>query len=99
MMVNKITVRYSQRYEPSMKAKCHEKLDCKLHWSPKYSNQIIFLKLGENPSFTYLYFYKKILIFTGREGTLGCLLHWFPKFYNNVFLFVGLTTLGTLIKL
>ena len=27
-----------------------------------------------------------------REGTMGCLL----KFYNNVFLFVGLTTLGTI---
>ena len=31
-----------------------------------------------------------------REGTWGC-LHWYPKFYNNVFLFVGLTTLGTFI--
>ena len=33
----------------------------------------------------------------GRDVTLGCLLH-FPKLYNNVFLFVGLTTLGTFIK-
>ena len=32
-----------------------------------------------------------------RKGTIGCLLHQSPKFYNNVFLFVGLTTLGILI--
>ena len=31
----------------------------------------------------------------GTEGTLGCLLYLSLKFYNNVFLFVGLTTLGT----
>ena len=35
---------------------------------------------------------------TGREGTLGCLLYQSLKFYNNVFLFVGLTTLGTFIE-
>ena len=29
------------------------------------------------------------------RGTRGCLLHWSPKFNNNVFLLVGLTTLGT----
>ena len=33
----------------------------------------------------------------GREGTLDCLFHLSPKFYNIVFLFVGLTTLGTFI--
>ena len=33
-----------------------------------------------------------------KDGTMGCLLHWSPKFYNNVFLFVGLTTLGTLVN-
>ena len=33
-----------------------------------------------------------------REGTMGCLLHKYPKFYNNVFIFVGLTTLGTLVN-
>ena len=33
-----------------------------------------------------------------REGTLGRLLHQSPKFYDNVFLFVCLTTLETLIK-
>ena len=27
---------------------------------------------------------------------MGCLLHESPKFHNTVFLFVGLTTLGTL---
>ena len=32
-----------------------------------------------------------------QEETLGCLLHWPPKFYKNVFLFVGLTTLGKFI--
>ena len=26
---------------------------------------------------------------------MDCLLHLFPKFYNNVFLFFGLTSLGT----
>ena len=34
----------------------------------------------------------------GRERTLGCLLHYFLKSYINVFLFVGLTTLGTFIE-
>ena len=33
-----------------------------------------------------------------REGTLGCLLHLYPEFHNNVFLFVGLTILGTLVN-
>ena len=33
-----------------------------------------------------------------REGTLGCLLHQSPKFYINIFLFVGLTTLGTIMN-
>ena len=44
---------------------------------------------------------KRVFIFLitpARKGTLGCLLIKFPKFYNNVFLFVGLTTLGTLIE-
>ena len=30
---------------------------------------------------------------------MGCLLHWSPKFYNNVFLFVGIATLGTFAEL
>ena len=56
----------------------------------------------------YLIFYHKIKnideitpeenIFSGREGTFGCLLHYYPKFYNNVFIFVGLITLGTFIE-
>ena len=35
----------------------------------------------------------------GREGKLGFLLHYSPKFYNHDFLFVGLTTLGTVVVL
>ena len=31
-----------------------------------------------------------------KEGTMGYLLHKSPKFYYNVFLFIGLNTLGTL---
>ena len=53
----------------------------------------------------YLYPYKlcvqgssTYIIYSRREGTLGCLLHQSPTFYNNVFLFVGLTTLGTFIE-
>ena len=38
------------------------------------------------------YYYRK----PGREGTL--LFTLVPKFNNNVFLLVGLTTLGTFIK-
>ena len=34
----------------------------------------------------------------GKEGTIGCLLHQSPKIYNNVFVFVDLTTLGTLVN-
>ena len=30
-----------------------------------------------------------------REGTMECLIHRSPNYCNNVFLFVGLTTLGT----
>ena len=30
---------------------------------------------------------------------MGCLLHYSPKIYNKVFLFVGLTTLETLVSL
>ena len=33
-----------------------------------------------------------------REGTMGYLLHQSPKFYDNVFLFVRLTFLGTLVN-
>ena len=33
-----------------------------------------------------------------RGGTMGCLLHKSSKFYNNIFLFVGLTTLGNLVN-
>ena len=35
--------------------------------------------------------------YSGREGTLGCYYISPPKFYNNVFLFVGLITLGSFI--
>ena len=36
--------------------------------------------------------------FSGRKETLGCVLHKSPKSYNDVFLLVGLTTLGTFIE-
>ena len=39
-----------------------------------------------------------IMINSRRERILGCLLHWSQKFYNKVFLFVGLTTMGTFIE-
>ncbi len=32
------------------------------------------------------------------EGTMSCLLHYSPKFYINAFLFVGLTSLVTLVN-
>ena len=32
--------------------------------------------------------------YTDREGTLGYLLHVVPNIFNNIFLLVGLTTLG-----
>ena len=35
---------------------------------------------------------KKLIPEREREGTMGSK---FPKFYNNVFLFIGLPTLGT----
>ena len=42
---------------------------------------------------------KNVLIIECKEGgELGYLLQLFPKFYNNVFLFVGLSTLGTFIE-
>ena len=37
-------------------------------------------------------------VYSGREWTFGWFLHQSPKSYDNVFLFVGLTTLGTFIK-
>ncbi len=40
----------------------------------------------------------RIWIILGRKGTLGCLLHLSRKFHNSVFLFVGLTTLKTVIE-
>ena len=33
-----------------------------------------------------------------RERTLGFLIHYSQTFYNNVFLFLGLITLGTFIE-
>ena len=33
-----------------------------------------------------------------ERGHMDCLLHKSPKFHNNVFLFVGLTTLGDFIE-
>ena len=44
---------------------------------------------------TYMYSSDNFSIKDQREGTMGCLLHWSPRFYSNVFLLVGLTTLGT----
>ncbi len=38
---------------------------------------------------------QKSTVIESREGTMDCLLHYSPKFYN-IFVFVGLTTLGTL---
>ena len=43
-----------------------------------------------------LYFYS--LFSWERGGTIGCLINKSPKFYINGFLFVRLTTLGTLIE-
>ena len=43
-----------------------------------------------------LFLYRSFL--AGWEGTLGCWLHWSPKFYNTVVLFIGSTTLGTLVN-
>ena len=42
--------------------------------------------------------YLQLISYPGREGTLGYLLHQSPKFYINVFMFVGLTFLGTLVN-
>ena len=41
---------------------------------------------------------KSLLSTRERERTMGYLLHQSPKFNNNVLLFVGLTTLGTLVN-
>ena len=43
-------------------------------------------------------FYKMEIQQREREGTMGCLLPQSPKFCNNDFLFVGLTTLETLMN-
>ena len=37
-------------------------------------------------------------VLSEREGTMGCLSLKSPKFYKTVFLFVGLSTLGTLMN-
>ena len=38
----------------------------------------------------------RLVLLLGREEKLGRLFHQSPIFYNNVFLFISLTTLGTL---
>ena len=47
---------------------------------------------------TYMTFFDGIVIILKRERgevTIGRFLHWSQKFHDNVFLFVGLTALGT----
>ena len=41
---------------------------------------------------------KNIVLTPEKKWKWGCLLHWSTKFYKNVFLFISLTTLGTLIE-
>ena len=57
------------------------------------SPYIFFLQKLPYPT---LYFYS--LFSWERGGTIGCLINKSPKFYINGFLFVRLTTLGTLIE-
>ena len=40
----------------------------------------------------------QVWYFSGREGTMEHLLNYSLKFYNNVFSFVDLTTLGTVVN-
>ena len=83
----------------------HSKLYLSVSWitmrsfylSPKYYYRFIslvdytlFLTLCESGQFSCILFSRE------REGPMGCLLH--PKWSYNVFLLVGLTTLGTLVN-